>query len=70
MIYSDGIHMIADTLEELHAFANSVGLSRSYFHGTRKGHPHYDLIGKWKNIISVYNIKIVSSREIINILKG
>lgn len=34
-------HMLADTLEELHAMAEHVGLKREWFqnHGT----PHYDL---------------------------
>lgn len=34
-------HMLADTIEELHAMADAVGLKRVWFqnHGT----PHYDL---------------------------
>jgi hypothetical protein len=47
MIYTDGVHMVADSLAELHAFASSIGLKRIYFHGVRKGHPHYDLTNKW-----------------------
>jgi hypothetical protein len=46
MIYTDGIHMVADSLEELHEFATRIGLKRIYFHGVRKGHPHYDLVTK------------------------
>lgn len=42
MIYSDGIHITADNREELHAFATRVGIPSHYYHGTRKGHPHYD----------------------------
>ena len=70
MIYTDGTHMVGDTLEELHAFAKSIGLSRSYFHGTRKGHPHYDLLGKWKSVAMMNGVKVVSSKEIIKIIKG
>ncbi len=47
MLYTDGIHLIADSIEELHTFANSIGLNRNYFYGKRKGHPHYDLTNKY-----------------------
>jgi hypothetical protein len=44
MIYSDGIHLISDTsLEELHAFAEKIGLKRGWLHHT-PGRPHYDLV--------------------------
>ena len=43
MTYTDGIHLVADSLEELHEFASSIGIKRCWFHGMRKGHPHYDL---------------------------
>lgn len=35
-------HLIADTLPELHDFANRLGLKRSWFQP--KSHPHYDLV--------------------------
>ena len=34
-------HMIADTPDELHAMASSIGLWRRWFQDTR--HPHYDV---------------------------
>lgn len=43
MIYTDGVHLVADSLEELHEFADSIGLKRHFFEGVQKGHPHYDL---------------------------
>jgi len=36
-------HMWADTVEELHKFAESISIKRCWFHGVRKGHPHYGL---------------------------
>ena len=48
MIYTDKIHMVADSLEELHQFAQKIGLSRAYFEGTMKKHPHYDLVNEKK----------------------
>lgn len=35
-------HMTADTLEELHAFAERLGLKKAWFQD-HKRHPHYDL---------------------------
>ncbi len=37
-------HLVADTLEELHAFALGIGLRRSWFQDKRT--PHYDLTEK------------------------
>jgi hypothetical protein len=34
-------HMMADTLEELHAMADAIGLRKAWFQDTR--YPHYDL---------------------------
>ena len=35
-------HMVADTLEELHTMAATIGLSRGWFQD-KKRLPHYDL---------------------------
>ena len=69
MVYFDGVHLIADTLEELHSFANQCGLKRKWFQDNPK-HPHYDVLGQ-KNIKKVkkFGAKEVGSKEIINILK-
>jgi hypothetical protein len=43
MIYTDKIHLASDRdLEELHTFAESIGLKKCWFHRS-KHHPHYDL---------------------------
>lgn len=36
-------HMTADTKDELHAFATSIGMSRSWFQDKPYGHWHYDV---------------------------
>ena len=42
MILTDGIHLISDeSLNELHEFAQSMGLKRCWYRRGR--HPHYDL---------------------------
>jgi hypothetical protein len=35
--------MWADSIEELHQFAARIPVKRCWFHGVRKGHPHYDV---------------------------
>lgn len=44
-VYTDGIHLVGDTLDELHAFARAMGLKRAWFQN-HKRHPHYDLTTK------------------------
>lgn len=45
MVYTDGVHMVATTVEELHVFAEKIGVHRCYFRNPRKKrHPHYDLM--------------------------
>ena len=37
-------HMVADTLDELHAMAERIGMQRAWFQEPPKAsHPHYDL---------------------------
>lgn len=43
MVYTDGMHLVAENVAVLHAFAQAMGLKRCWYHGARKGHPHYDL---------------------------
>ena len=42
MIYTDGLHLVADTEAELHEFAMRIGLKREWYQ-RHKRHPHYDL---------------------------
>lgn len=73
MFYTDKVHLIAGdktTIQELHDFANWIGLKRCYFHGVRKGHPHYDLTTDLMICrVLVRGVKVVSSKEIVQILK-
>ncbi len=61
MIYTDGVHLVGDSLDELHSFTEKMGLNRCYYHGVRKGHPHYDLINK--NRKPVYDKQGVEMRK-------
>lgn len=68
MIYFDGVHLVADTLNELHSFAEYIGLKRCWFQ-TALRHPHYDVTGAAnkrfihiiaKNGNANFTVKIVS----------
>lgn len=42
MVKLRGIHLVADSIEELHHFAGKIVVGKSWFHSTP--FPHYDLI--------------------------
>lgn len=65
MTYTDGIHLVADSLEELHEFASSIGIKRCWFHGMRKGHPHYDLPKGKRDAAFLAQVQYRDSREIL-----
>lgn len=70
MIYTDGVHLVATTLKELHRFAEKCELKRCYYEGYRKGHPHYDLINtRMKNIVMKNGAIKISSKDIVNMFK-
>lgn len=71
MIYTDGVHLIADSLEELHAFAAAIGIKRIWFENRRgKQHPHYDIPMSMKQTVLSAGVKRVSSREIVELLRS
>lgn len=39
--FAEGAHMLADSIDELHRFAASIGLKRAWFQP--ESSPHYDL---------------------------
>lgn len=44
MIYTDGNFLVADALDQLHDFAQRLGIGRSWFVDGQ--HPHYALNGR------------------------
>lgn len=51
--YNESCHMFADSEEELHKLAKSIGLKREWFQNVSR-FPHYDLIRK-KRALAVSN---------------
>lgn len=57
-------HMTASSLEELHAFAQSVGIKRCWFHrGSR--YPHYDVTGEQRAAAILAGALAISSKELV-----
>lgn len=72
MIYSDGSRLITDQaeLEELHKFAESVGLSRRWFRD-KPGEPSYDIFsGSVREMVKAKGARFVIAQEIIQILRA
>jgi hypothetical protein len=69
MVYFDRLrHLVADSREELHAFAAKVGIKRCWFDGNRH-HPHYDIPLKLRQAVEKSNAIKVSPREVLEISK-
>ena len=75
MVYTDGVHLIGDSLAELHDFARLINLKRCWFENNRK--PHYDLGSKnnlfRKNLLEkaiLHGAVKLTDRELINIING
>jgi len=59
-------HMTADSLEELHTFAQAQGIARSSFHrGAR--HPHYDVTDEQREKVLAAGAHAVRPRDIVKI---
>lgn len=71
-IYFDGIHMSSPNVNELHEFAESMGIKRCWFEGVRKGHYHYDIISPLlkSKILASPEVQVVNTRELIRMCYG
>lgn len=74
MIYIDNkgkmgwSHLIADSISELHDFARIIGLKSNWFQA-KPEKPHYDIKGMMRKRAIDNGAKIVSSKEIIKVLR-
>ena len=55
-------HLLADTLDELHAFAQRLGCKRSWFQ-PHPNHPHYDLVESFRTRALAQGAKFVPAME-------
>ncbi len=61
-------HVVSDNIDELHAFAKSIGIDKHF--QDKEGKPHYDISKAYKEkALKMDGVKEVNDREIIHILK-
>jgi len=74
MIYVDTpfdgwCHMVADSIEELHVFADKLGINRQRFQD-KPFRPHYDLRPRTRRKAVELGAKEVQRRELMLVLKN
>lgn len=62
-VYTDGVHLVGDTVAELHEFATKIDLKSCWFENHR--HPHYDLIGHKVEKAIEAGAEVKTSRELV-----
>lgn len=61
-------HMVADSVEELHAMAKHIGLRRRWFQISRSGFPHYDVCQSKREQAIRSGAKAITVRELVHII--
>jgi hypothetical protein len=61
-------HLVADTYEEMHEFAEKVGIKPHFFHKNTK-YPHYDISGEQRDLALQLGASSITSRELVNICR-
>ena len=59
-------HMVADSVDELHAMADKIGINRRWFQDNPH-HPHYDVTLKKKALAVKYGAKEITMQELVSI---
>ena len=61
-------HMVADTIEELHAMADEIGMKRAWYQDN-PDHPHYDL-SKTRRALAVQHGAIeIDNRQLVELIR-
>jgi hypothetical protein len=63
-------HMVADTLDELHAMAQHLGLKRSWFQTSRSGMPHYDICQSKREQAIRFGAVEIDRRKMVELMKA
>lgn len=61
-------HLIADTLEELHAMAKAIGIQRKWFQANAS-FPHYDICKEKRALALSLGAQEVTSRELVAVMR-
>lgn len=66
--HKNACHMFADSEMELVSFAEEIGLKARWWHRSRKGILHYDLVAKFRKKAIELGAKEVSAREMVRLM--
>ncbi len=71
MLYTDGVHLISDSLTKLCAYAGTIGLNPEWLQlGAKNIHPHFKICGNVRRrVLQDKRVKQVSPKEIIRICR-
>ena len=70
MVYTDGSHLIADEIAELHTFALEIGLKKGWFKNIPRN-PHYFVSSKRIMIKAVkHGAKKINGIELLQIVNN
>lgn len=61
-------HMLADSLDELHAMAEAIGLRRQWFQ-SKASHPHYDVCDAKRREAIKRGAVPASRRQIVDVMR-
>jgi hypothetical protein len=69
LVYTDGRHLTADSLDELFSYAKKHNLNLDWIHTMgRNIHPHFDICGHVKRrILADCNVAKVSCKELVKL---
>lgn len=62
-------HLGATSVDELHRFADSIGINRCWFHAGAR-HPHYDVTESQRAAALLAGAQAVTSRELVRIYRA
>lgn len=60
-------HLLADTIDELHLFAEQIGLKREWFQNGST--PHYDLSLTKRKVAINHGAKEIDNKQVVEIIK-
>lgn len=59
-------HMVADSITELHAMADKIGIKRRWFQSQAR-HPHYDICKAKRQLAIEHGAQAVDTRKVIEV---
>lgn len=68
MIFTDGKHLVASTVERLHEFAHQIGLHKRYFREHPR-HPHYILLKSKRKEAQKHGAVTVGTQTLVEYCK-